>query len=175
MRVFYGIVLDAQVKNKLYEIEQQVCKRSTKGRFVAKDNFHITLKFLGEIGLGKVEYYSRLLENSVSRRHAFTLIADHIGSFKRGNKIIPWIGLKENKDLMTMNRKIQEILFNCDGTAIEKYTPHITLGREVILTDDLNNLIINAFEIVVNKIALFESKRVDNQLVYQEKSVITLN
>lgn len=175
MRAFYGIVLDKETKNKLYEIQKKVSKISNKGRFVSEENFHITLKFLGDIGSNEVDDYIDLLEAGVSGFNAFVLKAEGIGSFSKGNKLIPWVGLKSNKALIAMNKNLQDILFRNYGIRYENYTPHLTLGREVVTSEDINSLSITPFDIVVNKIALFESKNINNKLVYQEKAIITLH
>ena len=48
-----------------------------------------------------------------------------------------------------------------------KYTPHITLGRQVIMNQSLNEFIFTPFEIPIKSIALMVSKRVGEQLIYE--------
>lgn len=175
MRVFYGIVLDPETKNRLYDIEEQIKKVTTKGRFVPKENFHITLKFLGEIDAKEVKEYGHLLEESVSEFDSFVLKADKIGAFVKKNRTIVWVGLSTNHTLVNMNKNIQDQLIGKYGLSYETFTPHITLGREVLAEHDLCKIEIPPFDIKVKEIALFESTRINGKLVYQEKALITLN
>ena len=48
MRLFIAIELPASFKNEVARIQKEVKQLSSGGRFVPKENFHITLHFIGE-------------------------------------------------------------------------------------------------------------------------------
>ena len=48
MRLFIAIELPASFKNEVDRIQKEVKQLSSGGRFVPKENFHITLHFIGE-------------------------------------------------------------------------------------------------------------------------------
>ncbi|MBR2155733.1 MAG: hypothetical protein IJ941_02195, partial [Clostridia bacterium] len=48
MRLFIAIELPASFKNEVARIQKEVKQMSSGGRFVPRDNFHITLHFIGE-------------------------------------------------------------------------------------------------------------------------------
>ena len=56
MRTFIAIELEEEVKDHLAEVQaktQELCRR---GNFTPKENFHLTLHFLGEVGEDDIEY-----------------------------------------------------------------------------------------------------------------------
>ncbi|MCS4516605.1 2'-5' RNA ligase family protein [Clostridium botulinum] len=61
------------------------------------------------------------------------MVTSYIGSFKRRDKEIIWLGIEENKCLITLQRELRNLLIN-NGFQIEdrKYKPHITIGREIV-------------------------------------------
>ncbi|MCS4454542.1 hypothetical protein JQ038_07195 [Clostridium botulinum] len=49
MRVFYAVTFYEEAKEKLIEYKNIVVNNSVKGRFTNKNNFHLTLEFIGEV------------------------------------------------------------------------------------------------------------------------------
>ncbi len=48
-RIFIGIFLDNHTSNQIEEIQSKLKGASTSGVFVAKENIHITLSFIGNV------------------------------------------------------------------------------------------------------------------------------
>lgn len=174
MRAFYGIVFNEDTKNKIYSIQDEVNKVASRGKYVPKENFHITLKFLGDIENNEFEDYCDLLDRAVSGFNAFNIVTQGIGEFSKGNQIMPYIGIKESKALIAMNKNIQQMVNRSYAMRFENFTPHITLARQVETKLKVSSIEINNFDIEVNKIALFESKNVNKKLIYEERAIITL-
>ncbi len=174
MRVFYGIVLNDEAKNKIDSVQKELMQIAGKGKFIFKENFHITLRFMGEIDPSNVETYGRLLFDVTKDIGKFTLITDQVSSFSKGIKILPWIGLKESEELLSLHQDLQQVLKKNLSVEEEVFTPHITLGRDVELKSNLGSLQIEPFEIIVNRLALFESKNIDGKLQYLERAVVHL-
>ncbi|PKM94352.1 MAG: RNA 2',3'-cyclic phosphodiesterase [Firmicutes bacterium HGW-Firmicutes-1] len=174
MRAFYGIVFDDETKNKIYGIQSEVKKYTSRGKFVPLANFHITLKFLGDIDPKEFDDYCDLLESAVGGFNAFQIVTKGIGEFTKANKAMPYIGIKESKALIAMNNNIQQMVNRSYLLRHENFTPHITLARQVETKERLSDIEITNFNIEVNKIALFESKNEKNKLVYEERAIIRL-
>ncbi|WP_461206007.1 RNA 2',3'-cyclic phosphodiesterase [Clostridium sp. DL1XJH146] len=92
-----------------------------------------------------------------------------LGSFKRKNKEIVWAGIKKNEELILLQKELRKLLNN-SGFSFENrdYTPHITLGRQIVRQQPLENIEFERIKASVKSIALMESKRVDGELVYEE-------
>lgn len=174
MRTFYGILFKAETKDRLENIQKQLQHISKKGRFVIPNNFHMTLRFLGEIEAKSVAEYAALLDEVVMGQAAFTLYTAGIGAFNRGSKCMPWVGIEVSDTLLCLQKKLQAALNIQFGLPLEKFTPHITLARDVELHQPIDGLNIEALEIRIEKIALFESKNVNGKLVYEPRAVTLL-
>jgi 2''-5'' RNA ligase len=49
MRVFIAIEFEQPIKDYLNRIQKQIMSYSTDGNFSRPENFHLTLKFIGEV------------------------------------------------------------------------------------------------------------------------------
>lgn len=49
MRVFVGINFGVDIQGQLIHIQEQTRELAAKGRFFDPNNFHLTLRFIGEI------------------------------------------------------------------------------------------------------------------------------
>ncbi|EPY2304781.1 RNA 2',3'-cyclic phosphodiesterase [Clostridium sporogenes] len=166
MRVFYAVTFQEETKEKLIEYKNLVSNNSVKGRFTNKNNFHLTLEFIGEVDEKKLSLLANILYKL--QNPPKELITSHIGSFKRRDKDIIWLGIEENKELITLQRNLRNLLIN-NGFKIEnrKYRPHITIGREIVTKDFIDKNIFSPIKIPIASIALMESKRFNGQLVYE--------
>ncbi|WMJ82042.1 RNA 2',3'-cyclic phosphodiesterase [Clostridium sp. MB40-C1] len=166
MRVFYAVTFDEKIKEKFSECRDIVSKHSIKGTFTNTNNFHLTLEFIGQVD----EKQLRLLINVLQKLKNLPkeLDVSNIGSFKRGNKEIIWCGIEENKELMKLQEQLRNLLIK-NGFSIDnrKYKPHITIGRQIVRVDSTKELIVEPMQAPIRSIALMESKKINNQLIYE--------
>ncbi|WP_027399996.1 RNA 2',3'-cyclic phosphodiesterase [Anaerovorax odorimutans] len=180
MRLFLAINFNKNIKQKLKNIQKQLKEKTYKGNFSREENFHLTLVFLGEISENKVFLIKNAMDNI--NTEAFSIAFNKLGVFKRNNKDIWWVGILENKKLLNMQKELSLNLLN-HGFIIEsrKYSPHITLAREVILKKDFDNDMLSqkfTIPVSVNEISLMRSERIHGKLTYTEvykKSLLTTN
>lgn len=169
MRVFFAIELDEAIKDYLYEIQKEVKSHCISGNFSFRENFHLTLRFIGEQNTQQVENLKQVLRDA-AKTSEFELKLDKLGSFRKGNRSVMWVGLEKSLHLQQLYNNLENILVK-NGYQIEErsYNPHITLAREVKIEDfnfltektDIERLIIK-----VKSISLMESKRINNSLAY---------
>ncbi|MGO5075944.1 RNA 2',3'-cyclic phosphodiesterase [Clostridium sporogenes] len=166
MRVFYAVTFQEETKEKLIEYKNLVSNNSVKGRFTNKNNFHLTLEFIGEVDKKELSLLTNILYKL--QNPPKELITSYIGSFKRRDKEIIWLGIEENKELITLQRNLRNLLIN-NGFKIEnrKYKSHITIGREIVTKGPIDKNIFSPIKIPIASIALMESKRFNGQLVYE--------
>ncbi|MDU4600300.1 MAG: RNA 2',3'-cyclic phosphodiesterase, partial [Clostridium sporogenes] len=100
MRVFYAVTFQEETKEKLIEYKNLVSNNSVKGRFTNKNNLHLTLEFIGEVDEKELSSLTNILYKL--KNPPKELITSHIGSFKRRDKDIIWLGIEENKELITL-------------------------------------------------------------------------
>ena len=98
-------------------------------RWVALDQLHLTVRFIGEVdGALFLDIKNTLEEVSIS---PFDLQLKGVGHFPpRGAPRVIWVGLKTGKPLQLLRKKIDGALLQI-GLKPEgrKFSPHITLAR----------------------------------------------
>lgn len=174
MRVFIAIEFEQHIKDYLDKIQKQIMNCSTDGNFSRPENFHLTLKFIGEIQPSFLGSITAAMTQSVNGIKPFKLNLANLGNFPRGNKMIIWMGV--NGELDTLNRLFTQLDASLYNIGIAKdtrgYSPHITLGREVCLSVPFSKVASavsmghNQPIIEVRRISLMESKREQGRLLY---------
>lgn len=174
MRSFIGINFSRELKEQLARIQKAVRAESLKGSFKHVDNFHITLKFLGEMQEAQTAAIARKLEAIAAQYPSFALKLQDLGCFKGKEGIRTlYIGLGgDTKALLQINREVESAMEEV-GFAREKkpYTPHITIAQNLILKEDFEKLkkkivLPDDQEIRVDKIELIKSEQIQNKRIY---------
>lgn len=175
MRAFIGLDFDVGLKKELCEIQKILKLSSKKGSWVPQPNFHITLKFLGNIDEDKVGCIDKAIKYVAYSNSPISLILGELGYFnKKGEEYgVLWLGIKGAVEKLhrvydMMERKMNEI-----GFVMEKreFTPHITLGRKVKsnipfneLSESIEHKLGRSF--TLHNIALMKSHEVMGKRVY---------
>ena len=131
MRLFIAINFGEEVKNRLLALCDELRSLSQRGNFSLPENLHLTLAFLGECDAKQAAAVKSVVDSTDFE--PFDVSIDRIGFFRRDGGDTWWAGVRENKPLMDLQRKLTDKL-TVAGFEVEKrrYFPHITLGREII-------------------------------------------
>ena len=134
MRLFLTINLNQAIRE---EVDQSLplIKQQFKGKFVPKENWHVTMLFLGDVKDQLLPQLEKAMELAIQDVKPFVLYLDGIGAFpsiKKPN--ILWAGVKG--DLEPLQLLYEKLLVEIKKTKIPfdakpKYTPHLTLARKV--------------------------------------------
>lgn len=174
MRVFYALTFKKEDKDRIAVYRDQVANISDKGRFILTDNIHLTLEFIGNIRSDELKFYEEALDGIPIEPLELTI--NRLGKFKKKNKDIIWLGLEKNDDLMDLQKNLIKHLEELGHESERgKYRPHITLGRQVIIGDNLNSIYIEPLRVKAHSVALMESKRVNDVLVYEVLDEVILD
>ncbi len=135
-------------------------------RWVPSENFHLTLKFLGNTPEEKISTISEVISNTVTSFKPINVKIVKSGVF--GSKYKPrviWFGIEENNQLQKLG---MELFNNLNDVGFPKdrqnFVPHLTIGRITKIAD--KQLFNNEFRKVSNmflqsttidKVILFES------------------
>lgn len=170
MRVFFAIEFEDDIKEYLFGIQDEIRQHCRAGNFTLKENFHLTLRFIGEQSQIQTEQLIDVLKEAAANLKSFELILDKLGKFDKGNRKILWIGLKKSIELEKLYSQLESVLAE-HGYAKEDrgFNPHITFAREVRLESFegiASKKVVDNLAIRVKAISLMESKRIDNKLSY---------
>jgi 2'-5' RNA ligase len=137
MRLFIAIELDDSVKALLAEAAMQLARQASSGNFVPRENFHITLVFIGETK--RTDEAKAIMRRvaSAEAKGPLQLALDGVGSFNSGRKQKSghtwWVGVEKHPALVRLANLLASELRSA-GYDIEKrpLRPHVTLGRSVV-------------------------------------------
>ncbi len=123
MRLFVAIQLDEQMKDSLAAYQTEMRKNGVSGRYVDKENLHLTLAFIGEYG--KPDEVKEAL--GAVAVPPFVMRLEGVGLF--GNLF--WAGIEQREELTTLVRRIRRSLSEENIPFDRKrFVPHITLLRQ---------------------------------------------
>lgn len=179
MRLFSGIGFTTEVRDALGEYVRDVCRFAPGARPTPDENFHLTMRFLGETAPGEVAGLCRALDN-LKGIPGFSLSLSRLGAFGRGDRALLWLGLERCEPLLSLHRSMSYELdtagFPGDG---KPFSPHVTLARDACLTAPLPEIQIGCpvprIVIEAGGLTLFESTRVGGKLRYVPLHTVALS
>jgi len=115
---------------KISEVQSQLQESLTGIRWIAQENLHFTLKFLGSVEDKKVAPIMQALEEALRPVQCFSLGGKRIGVFPNIKRArVLWIGL-QGQGLHRIAEEVETALeplgFPREG---RDFAPHLTLGR----------------------------------------------
>lgn len=165
MRLFIAVPLPRDVQRAVYTVGEGLRSASSAGRFVPADNFHITLRFLGEsTALADI---AAAMHEAVRDARPFLLRLGALGSFTHGGARTSFLSVTGDLDELDRIHETLEAALKEYGFAGGKtrFTPHITLARAVE-HGDLSRINVPNAAFTVRSIVLFESVNNNGRMVY---------
>ncbi|HOM02089.1 MAG TPA: RNA 2',3'-cyclic phosphodiesterase [Acetivibrio sp.] len=174
MRTFIAVDFSMGLKKEILKLQTQLRSLTSSGRWKYIDNFHLTLKFLGEIEKSKVLDISEGLYEVCTNTRRFCLNIDGL-SFFPGNKCLRVLWLKLAGDLESLNKLQSEIDMKLEKLGFERekrrYVPHVTIAQDVVFNMDFEEIKQLAASyrfptIEVQSVSLFKSEQIGPKRVY---------
>jgi 2'-5' RNA ligase len=120
---------------------QQAIARETAGlraalprplvRWVAPENVHLTLKFLGDVSPANLELLAEALKVEALNHAPFEAYVGKVGAFPnpRRPRVI-WVGFEAPAALSAVQRGVEAVCARLGYPSEERgFTPHLTIGR----------------------------------------------
>jgi len=132
IRAFIAIELSPDIRLQLGQLIQKFrALRIQAVRWVAVENIHLTLKFLGDINRTDLDKLSIIL---LSRSAEFSPIPFQVGgmgAFPNNRKPrVVWVGLQTSAALQQLQSAIEDAATQIGIPTEERgFSPHLTLGR----------------------------------------------
>ncbi len=170
MRVFIAIEFEDRVKRYLKDVQDIVKTTTYKGNFTHYKNFHLTIKYIGEIYNGEYQELCHCIDDICSTTAPFSIKIGDIGFFNKKTTNIVWVGVTRGKEEVMRLHKLTDKETNRSGfqPELRKFRPHVTIGKKVVFNNGhyTNGLPLFIDEIPVAKLTLFQSSRIDGILTY---------
>jgi 2'-5' RNA ligase len=125
MRLFVGLDLPWSLKERLAMLAGGL----PGARWVPAENYHLTLRFIGETPGYRAEEIDHAL--SGLRARGFSLTFAGVGTFRKGGRTTAlWAGVERNPQLDLLQSKIETALQRAGlDPERRRFSPHITLAR----------------------------------------------
>ncbi len=130
-RCFVAIQIPIHVQRVFEKIQNELKTKIEKASWTKNGNFHLTLKFLGNVKKDTISDVCNALDKTTIKQIPFSLEFGGIGTFPNLSRPrVLWIGLKQGGKITTsLSRYINNALFYCDVKSNERFHPHVTLAR----------------------------------------------
>ncbi len=174
-RLFIGLELTQMHKENLSEMDKRLKMFLKEGTIITKDNFHLTLKFLGDTKIDRIPVIEETMKNVSEKVELFLTEISGLGEFETGKNKMLWVGIKNPEEMTRLydllEREMEALFFDKSEFS---FVPHITLAKDanyidtIESVDDLKGkLIFGKLPLLVTKIVLFENVREDEYEKYQ--------
>ena len=124
-RLFVAITLPEDLRDRLADL----CHGLQGARWSVPDNFHLTLRFIGEVDGAMLDEIAHAL--SEIEGQPFALAIDGLGHFEsRSKPKVLWAGLTASEPLRHLRDQVETALTRAGlERDTRRFSPHVTLGR----------------------------------------------
>jgi len=165
-RLFIAASISDQTRSLIRAIQSDLHFYKKFIRFVAPQNVHLTLKFLGDVPEKQIARIITRVESSVSSFQKFNYICEGTGIFPniKRPKVL-WLGITEGSGyLKKLSALLNDVLRDMPVKQEDReYRSHVTLGRvkkyneNSLQLNDFLNYKYGKIDNYVSEIVLFES------------------
>jgi RNA 2',3'-cyclic 3'-phosphodiesterase len=171
LRLFVGIEFPPELRLHLSLLQSGVAA----AKWVDPGNFHLTLRFIGEVDEGTAADVDEALLRLKARR--FSLQLAGVGVFGGDKPRQLWVGVEREPALATLQSKIEQALIRV-GLPPEprKFAPHVTLARlRLPKRDDIQRFLVanaqfRAEPLRVDRFSLIASYPTKAGSVYEDQA-----
>lgn len=132
IRTFVAILIDESLKKVIAKVQSHVKKLAPDVKWVAPENFHITLKFLGNVVEDALPEVVKAVEEAMRGFSPFDLAISGVGAFPNPARArVVWVGSGEGRERLAqlasaVDRNLAKLGFEKED---KPFKAHITIGR----------------------------------------------
>lgn len=141
--------------------------------------FHLTLKFLGEVGASKIPEIVKRLQTVQALMP--TLSFGHLGVFPHmnGKPRVLWVALRPEEPLQKLHNQVEQALSGIFPSN-QDYKPHLTLGRfqsdkHMSALSSVLKMTPPHFTFMIKELYLYKSEQRDGKYTYTILAKIPLH
>lgn len=175
MRTFLALELPEQFKDEIAGVARQL-NAVIDARYIPRENYHITLAFLGETSEAQVRDAIVALEEAACAVSPIPLLPDGIGKFGKSHNATLWLGIAKVPELMELAERLRSALNERGIDFDEKaFLPHITLARHADIPKTQLPQLLFPQEAAADQVTLFKSTLAKNGAIYKPLHTVKLN
>ena len=131
VRAFVGLSIGEEIRARLKEVQCALRRCGAHVGWVAPDNIHLTLAFLGEVSRDGLSPICAGLDAMAPSCAPFSISVTGVGWFGGRRPRVIWAGVHESSGaLATLQRRVAELCL-ASGVRLDErgFQPHLTIGR----------------------------------------------
>lgn len=135
MRLFYAVLLSPATIDDLEEVQTDLRTSGVRGRFIPRDNLHLTLHFLGETDAGELCRLTDRLDEVARTFCPEPLKLTRTGFFRQGRRDLLYVGADDSSGSLSEAARL--LRDDAGKEDRHRFKPHITLVRNATVPGDL--------------------------------------
>jgi len=131
IRAFIAVDIEGEMSEKLARLAESLKATGADVKTVEKENFHITIRFLGNISAEAIEVIERIMRDAVVDVKPHKIRLKGVGTFPQGRRPrVVWVGVENDEELRKIFERIERELKKLGFKPETKgFTAHVTLAR----------------------------------------------
>jgi len=134
LRLFVAISIPEPVRGEIIRVQQELQPLVPRNvaRWIRPDQFHLTLRFLGDVAADNVEALKKSVNAVCQNGRPLSLRAEGVGFFPHARSPrVAWVGIQDGAGQLTdLQQRIETVVGPFSREPGEKnFTGHVTLGR----------------------------------------------
>jgi 2'-5' RNA ligase len=168
IRTFIAVELPQEIQDRLQKLQGDLGASMPDVRWIKHGNVHLTLKFLGDVQVSRIDAISEALRDVARQFSPFTMSLVGIGAFPNSRRPrIVWTGVEKGTEKLVEIARLIEASMKRLGFPREKrpFRPHLTVGRirrvtnPAAMTEALERSEVGELgEFIVERISLIKSQ-----------------
>ena len=180
IRCFVAIEIPRPIQELLKPVQTHLQSEIRKASWTKLGNFHLTLKFLGDVHPEKIDVVGKAIQNVADAQSPFSIEFGGVGAFPNFTRPrVLWMGIKQGALTVTDLAKSVNFALKRHGFPIDnRFHPHLTLARlrAPMNLELLQNMLrqydtIDESVVNVNEITLMQSQLHRNGAIYTPLNV----
>lgn len=134
MRLFIAIDIPEEIRDGLQKSAKRLQEFCDRGSFPRRENYHITLAFLGEQPESRVQDIVAAMDGCDAQ--PVPIVIGGFGAFANAGGTVVWRGIEDCGELRRLHRELAEQLRLWNFKAeCREFKPHLTMARRAALNE----------------------------------------
>lgn len=132
VRAFIAVLISDDLKRRIALVQEEFKKVAPEVKWVSEENFHITLKFLGDVEADRLAAIPAMLSDSLADVEEFDIGIGGVGAFpNHGRPRTVWVGVTDGRErLAEVAQQVEEQLAGLGFHKEDRsFSAHLTIGR----------------------------------------------
>ncbi len=131
VRAFIAVDIEGEMAAKLGRLAESLRTTGADVKIVEVENFHITLRFLGNVPVDMLDELEKVMKKAVESSKPHKIRLKGVGAFPNENRPrVVWVGVEGDEELRKMaeviERELRKLGFKPDSKG---FKAHVTLAR----------------------------------------------